>query len=681
MDKIIKHVFESEGMAGMPVKHESGNYNTLLKGNLAVDVNGDKNIKKLTMAQSMTYLGRSTVVMGSGSSDLEGINKFCLTPEGNLNIVNVLATVAKESGMPLNEQHHKLEYMKTMSWADNHVSLLVNLMRFAILLELSESSGGVGLKGALPKYNDGVVAVNRTALLPEEYPVGGDMTWFTRFSRQDMPDVVRIEEYCAPQSDVSLDLRSLTETEAVIVLLCCGKWYRQSRFLLDFDCPILTSKLYYRFDKRIDIGNFDQTSDGRVTQPKLPQAKEVWRTLSRYIATNRLYGQYSTALCLVAQTMCQFIPATAEGNVWLTQQRVLHLPGLKSVRGALPFINEDEPALVSQRSLNEWGAFSTDVTKYNLLGNILVQAVQTGIAVRALRFRNEDNPEDLYRTYDTVTNPAIMYGALCSEALRCPVPLAGMSGVFVEFELPDEREEVELEFPVLVYDQKRCGSTIEKRRDTEYLQLDSIPMAGVPTLLLPLNPIGKVSPFNLRGVFDTADLKRTKMGWETDLYSAWSWAWLCRLCGYDIQMRQQYGQTCGSQGDYSPDASWTWPILGSVGHNGIVCISKLVERGNSFIDLPPLHSKSCNSIINYKFSINSHSVSLLERKQPELIGDRYSAAPVLNLRHINIATTTEIIKLKGFIERSESDFRFADDVLAGQIPPPEVPHVASDVIE
>nr|QIP68077.1 coat protein [Erysiphales associated totivirus 18] len=682
MDKVIKQVFKSEGVAGMAIKHDNGNYNTLLRGNLAVEVAGVNGVRKMVMAQSMTYLGRSTAIMGSGSSDLEGVNKFCLTPEGNLNMTNILATVSKEAGLQPADQTLQLEQIKFWTWADNHVALLVNLLRFALLREMAENSGGVGLAGHLPKYNDGHVTVDRTKLLPAEYPVGGDMKWFTDFDSDYMPETRHTSKYLGHKCDVSLDLRGLTEQEATIVLLCCGRWSRQSRYLLDFDTPKLTDALVYRSHKtKVEISAYDAELEEHLEHPALPDAKTIWRALHRYVCVNRLYSQYSTALALIAQITCQFLPATAEANVWLTYPRVIHLPMLKSMRGSLPFINADEPALVSQRALNEWAVFGVEAQRYNLLANILSQAVQTGVAVRALRFRNEDNPDDLYRTYDAVNNPPIMYGALCSEALRCPVPLAGMMNVFVELELPDERSSVDMNIPVTMATPRETGYDIRTQGSESKLHVSSLPMAGVPTLLLPLNPLGHVTPFNLRGSFDTSTMRRTKMGWETSLYEAWNWAWVSRLCGYDLQMMHQYGASFGSRAYAPNESSWTWPLLGSVSHNGTVCINKMSERADSWIDLPALHSRMFNGVINYRFVINSHCVSLPNRQEPEVIGDMFSAAPVLSLTHVALTSMAEVIKLKGFIDRSESDFRFVDDVQAGQIPPVQIPNVASDVIE
>ncbi|QGX74235.1 putative capsid protein [Cronartium ribicola totivirus 5] len=671
MDQLMQKLFPTTETAGADFKNEGGVYNTMLRGNFTVDVNGDSGLRPMTMAQTMTYLGRSKVEMCEGPTDVDGLNKNFLTPEGNINFIAVSSALKSHSGLQSQNWSSHVNATEHWPWRDNHVSLLVNMLRFAILAKLAEANVLGGLTGSLPNYDDGHVKVDRNLIFGKDYPLGGAMKWPMHDHDDSIPDAEPLDTYVPAVPWNVLDLRNLTTPEARFVVYMTCRWQRQSRYLLDFDAPKLTNCFHYRHGVKIENTNMWTTGTTELEPlPAVFTSAQAWVAMTKYITLNKLYNQFSTALHLVTTMMTQMVPATVEGHVWLAEPRVIRMPRLNASRARYIFLTEGEASFVSHRALSEWAYLNGSMEKINLMGMIMTQAMQTGLAIRSLRHNAEDQPDDLAATYPDISHPQTFFAAAASEALRVPVPLSGMSDVYVTQDVDGDAMYGERSTVVTVahkdtlkgYRHRVTGSTTR-------ILVDHLPLAGVPTLLLPLRPMYSNTPFALSGAIKSTDMKKNKNGWAATPYEAWNWAWAARLCGYDIAIRGAGLNDFGGR-FYAPNESgWTWPLMAPTGFGGEdMTVISMTPRPNNFIMLPAIHTKSFIGELKYRFSVQTHHVSLPNRMEPSLISDYNGSCGILATTHMRISTPANILKLRGFISRGEQDFQFVNAVQAGVIP-------------
>nr|UMQ74232.1 capsid protein [Helianthus annus leaf-associated totivirus 11] len=675
MDNFVKAIFPNYEAVGMPFKNKDGVFNTLLRGNMVADIAGAHNARGMTMAQTMTYLGRVEASLGGGPSDLDGINKNMMTPEGLINFAMLGAEIKSHSGLPAATVSAQLAQYESMPWADNQVTLLVNMLRYALLASMSEANGERGLSGHLPKYDDGHVVVSRDDYFPTNYPDGGPIRLPMSTLEHLTPAYEHERAYAPVISDPILELRGLSVKEAQFVLLMCSTWERQSRYRLDFSLPMLSRAIYYRANHEVNNINIwmdDLPSADRRDIDRTPlSAKEAFRTLVKYVSMNRLFNQFSTALHLVVSIMTQMVPATAEGQAWLGLDMKVQLPMFRACRARFPFLLSGDPAFVSHRALSEWGYIGGQMEKINMMAVTYTQAFQTGMAVRALRRNHDLDLNDIYSTELDLMNPNTMLPGAASEATRRPVPLSGMQDVYAYYDIDVEAEDATRTVTVVPKSDADIKAFAAKKIGATYVvDVATLPFAGVPTMLLPLNPFPEMTPFALHGAIDAKDMVRTRFGWETNVYTAWHWAWAARLCGYDVKIQSTYMRQ-GSDTFYAPnESSWTWPLLARPGMAGDkVRITDLVERRNNFVYLPPIHAPVFQGKLEFRFQIISHSVSEPNRQNPSIICDYYGVNHRISTIDTHITVAAEVRRVRGYIQRATADFQFVDTIQAGLIPP------------
>nr|WMV64395.1 putative capsid protein [Uromyces fabae virus] len=673
MDTLLSKIFPTLAAPGMEVKNKDGCYNTLIKGDMQVKVDGFPSSRAMTMAQTMTWLGKTTGVLTGGPSDLDGLNKLFLTPEATVNMEAIASHLKSHGGLQNNILSTHIATMERWNWQDNQVSLLVNMLRYSLLKKLEEANTGDGINGHLPRYDDGHVTLDRDQYFSDRYPREVQtLGWPCGHMDEDIPNFYHGNDYIPQSHGDYIDISPLSDKESRFVLLMLGRWRRTTRYMLDFDLPKLVDGVAYRRSNAVGgLVEFIGEDADREPPPTLLSSGESWRTLMAYVAHNGLYGAMSVAISVVTSAMCQFVPATAEGHVWLDETLTISLPRFQAIRGRYLFLNEGEKAFVSHRAISEWRMLNAKQERLFLLGNIMCQAYQTGLAVRALRYNVEENPTDLFATEATFLHPQYYLSAAAAEALRHPVPLSGMSGVgFAHTHRMDQVTTGRRVYVTAANEQARNEYQLAFDHDREYITVSKTPFAGVPTLLLPLNPFKDVSPFTLRGSIDATKLQRNRLGWKATPYQLWHWAWASRLCGYDLTIRTPMALENATR-PYAPnESSWTWPLMVKDDYLGeTITITGMEPRQHRFISLPPLHAQYFCGKVEFNFAVMLQAVSLPKREAMSMICEYGSTGGLTAASHVRIVVPEHLRQLRGFIDRREADFQFVERVQAGVIPP------------
>jgi len=560
------------------------------------------------------------------------------------------------------------------------------MLRYTMLKRFAEASDTGDLKAGMPHYNDGHVRIDRDAVAGLNQEPGDGFRWPGNLDEDSWPGFERTTEYAPAVITEMIDCRSLTQRQTLFVLMMTGAWKRRSKYMLDFDTPRLSAGIVYRSDHVIDMIGWLQADAGQqqLDMPAPLSSADAWGALAAYVGQNRLFNQFSTALYLVCGAMCQMLPATAEGQLWLTREVQLKIPQFKSVRGRFPFFNEGEAALLNHRALQEWSYINNTLERIALMGSIMAQAYQTGLAIRNIRLNIEEEPRDIYTSKLAFQKMENHYSAAMAEALRIPVPLSGMSEAYIYYSDEfDGRLADSWVQTVTPFQTPAPGYESVERRNCHCLRVWTLPMAGVPTLLLPLDSFPGLTPFALKGELDGDSMHRNKFGWHATPYQAWHWAWAARLCGYDVEISSTH-MLEGAKRPYAPnESSWTWPLMVTQASQGEkLTISKLRERPNHFIELPLVHSKFFTGKLKFSFTPMHHLVTDGDRTNSSEICEFHGYANALGVTNVKIDVPAGVQLLRGYIARADQDFQFVNAVQGGLIPPaPEVIPVLAAVAD
>nr|WIL96217.1 coat protein [Carrot-associated toti-like virus] len=447
MDAFVKKFFPEFDAPGAEFSfgNSPARLHTYFHTLLRVDADGTTQNRPFYVNQPMTPLGLMTAQFGSSVSSLDGISKPYLTPEGVINL-NVIGDVLKSTGgMATNLWSQHMGMVKNWSWADNHVTLLVNMLRY-VLIKRIQSETDTGLDAGLGEYDDGHITIDSDQWFGAAYPAAADWNGWPFTGIDNIPTYARLTDTAPGEASEALDLRNLSPRESAFVLLMCADWGRKSRLRLDFQLPALGNNFHYRAEAEAEgfAGWITGTRAEGQQAPAPPSWEDAWTALKKYVNQNRLYDHFSTALYVIACATYQFAPVTAESQAWLSINWHLSLPRFSSIRGRYTFLNEDEAAFISHRALNEWSYFSVDPKRINLLCLVFSQAYHTGMAVRNVRRAIHHKLDDIYSSDGEVMAPISMVSASAAEAVRSPVPLSGMSGVYMHttvniFEYDEDR--------------------------------------------------------------------------------------------------------------------------------------------------------------------------------------------------------------------------------------------------
>uniref|UniRef100_A0AAU6R540 Capsid protein n=1 Tax=Cynanchum associated totivirus TaxID=3161584 RepID=A0AAU6R540_9VIRU len=684
MDAFVKRFFPDFDAPGLSFSEMGPGMvrHAYMQGNLKIFDQQVTRCRNLTFSQPMTMLGRVRADFNTSASSLDGIGKPYLTPEGMFNLQTIGDTLKNIGGMQSQIWSAHMGTVRAWPWADNHVSLIVNALRY-ILITKSVEASDVPLND-FPEYNDGHVRINRNQWW-SGYPDVSTwdlQTWPGGSDPDNYPVATRLTDSHPTHATNAIDLRGLTSVEARFMLLMLGTWGRRSRMRLDFSLPLLTENVYYRSEGEIPglTGWFD-VDEADVVIPPPPNSSIAWAALMKYVAHNRVFDHFSTALHLVTSLMYQVLPVTAEGQVWLSFDWYLSLPSFSSVRGRYTFLNEDEPAFVSHRALGEWSYIGNKLEKIHLMAVLFIQAIQTGMAVRSTRYGLETNPEDLYNTYVDFYSPVNMTSAAAAEAIRGAVPLAGMSGVYVN--LAEDFDSYQPDRQIKILNDSEAGlegyDIVPGVGGGLAIPAPWTVLPGVPTMLLPINPFPYNSIMSLKGVIapDLGNLERR--GFRVKAPQAWLIASVYRMAGYDIDVRYS-GNSAGGRDYFAPnDVQMSWPVLFQPDEQGDdIILVKQHERDAHFIDLPIVTNNFFKgNKLEYEIRPVRRGMSLDYQNNREDIFESGGIMSMFSKITLAYTVTGTVQRLRSYITRSEQGFQFVDTVKGGVIPATAVTATAS----
>ncbi|UHK03130.1 MAG: coat protein [Sanya totivirus 6] len=741
MDHFINNYFKDFMAPGVPFTYSDSmdTFTYVNQGLIVWDGDGAQR-RYFRSYQPMTPLGIVECTIQGESSDYDGISREFVTAEGHMHVEAIFTTLRNLGASTSTLLANHMERALAFSWRDNHVPLLVNMLRYVLIRCVEEQRQSGHLR--FGRYSDGHVSIDMDQFWPAHYPQAdapfGD--WPGDLLTENYPDIEELSSTFPISDTPAIDLRNMDKTDMQFVLLMLGKWQRTTRYRLDFSTPRLCNRVLYRGNHRREkILEFLHSNDPRLVSyddlsppPPPYTAAQAWRALRGYVSNNRLFDQFSAALMVIVSTMYQFKPVTAESVYWLKPRLEVTLPIFDSVRGRYPFLNVGEAAFISQRGLREWSFIGGSLAKINLMALCFIQAAQTGIALRALR-------DGLGKggNYDQVApteGNAGHYGLspYVAEATRMPAPLYVIPGVSVRYSevldvsrddrfvrataydaapgsgydmvevrlnagaQPDwssakplthaDYGETEPERPACFGDSVRFETPQppDTRPVMQALRVRVIPMAGCPTLLLPLAPFTEKTAFDGKGrVGPFPRSAYNKRGLKVSTHQAWQMAHIYRLAGYDLPLRCLQQSSRVSQAFSPNDVNFTWPVLHSCEDevDDILAMPTRV-RHRHFLELPDLTSRyNAGRALEYQFTYADRGVAPAPHDAGVHVFESSSRIAMPKAQTVVFHPHLIIERMRGFVQLSEQGFQFVRDAQAGVIPAPEAAPVAPIVHE
>lgn len=574
---------------------------------------GLKFCRTLTASQDYTWVGNVLMRMSEVASSLDGLNKKCLTLDGAISTENVFQELKNLAGFQNNIIAEHIYNVADWKWYDNHVALLVNLLRFYILSDLNERSKLS--TGKFPVYDDGHVIIDLNDTLPLEDKVI-DWTWPGRRVDESYPYWNPMTEFLPVTDDPHIDLRPLTEEEAKVVLMMTGEWKPQTNYKLDFYTPRLAEKILYRY--RNPISSLNEWLDAEGTAPTyyLPKSRVIWSALRKYVTHNNLYNQFYTATNIVAQVMLTVYPDTAEGMTWLTHVPEVHLPKFGSVRGRYPFLNSGEAAFIQAKALEDWAALIAKPELLFTYGMMLASTLNIGLAVRDAKASLLIG-EDKSSFDDTLfLTPETFFASAVSLATGLDAPLNGMGDVYVFYpELVNINETWEV--PAVILEPN--GYLI---KDNHILST-GVPFVGSPYLVYPLAVFDEANPYSGNFVLPEP-LRRTRKGAIYNFIDAWKMGWAARIAGYDLSINV-FSSTVHYTKYFSPNNnSWSHVLTNGIDDKvECVLIKDMTRRTRHFVDLP-------NFFVPGNHPVTEVKVNVLGTYVLDAVGNKHRAAGTAN---------------------------------------------------
>lgn len=619
--------------------------------------NGLKFSRTLTASQDYTWVGKALVCMSEAASSLDGLNKKYLTLDGAISTENVFQELKNLAGLQSNIIAEHTHNVAGWRWYDNHVALLVNLLRFYILSDLDERSKLS--TGKFPVYDDGhvIIDLNDTLLLEDK---AVDWTWPGRRVDESYPYWNPMTEFLPVTDDPHIDLRPLTEEEAKVVLMMTGEWKPQTNYKLDFYTPRLAEKIMYRY--RNPISSLNEWLDAEGTAPTyyLPKSRVIWSALRKYVTHNNLYNQFYTATNIVAQVMLTVYPDTAEGMTWLTHVPEVHLPKFGSVRGRYPFLNSGEAAFIQAKALEDWAALIAKPELLFTYGMMLASTLNIGLAVRDAKASLLIG-EDKSSFDDTLfLTPETFFASAVSLATGLDAPLNGMGDVYVFYpELVNINETWEV--PAVILEPN--GYLI---KDNHILST-GIPFVGSPYLVYPLAVFDEANPYSGNFVLPEP-LRRTRKGAIYSFVDAWKMGWAARIAGYDLSINV-FSSNVNYTKYFSPNNnSWSHVLT-----NGIddkvegVLIKDMTRRSRHFVDLP-------NFFVPGNHPVTEVKVNVLGTSVLDAAGNKNRAAGTANewvtpsSLGLQIVSKEDVRRFWGHIKRHKSGLAMEGLTMSVNVP-------------
>lgn len=527
------------------------------------------------VSQTFTYVGDITTQLVGGASSLAGLDRKLLTIEGAVNTDNVLTSLKTVNGITAQNAYTHAANVASWNWEDNHVALLVNILRAHHLKQLEES-GTLG-KGQIPAYNDGHVSIPATGDLESAEPY--------RFSWPAGQDPALHSEWlwfneAVPIADVPyLDCRGNTPAETDFILMMMSSWERKSNYIVDFDMPKLAEKFCYRAHG--PSIRPDEWIDGDIPSPDYPtpSAATMWSAYRKYVTHNRLFNQAYTAMYLFTQMLVRPVSNSAEGMAWTHATPHLVLPRFKSVRGRYTFLLEGEGALIQAGALTDWNMALSSETILNTAATSMSVLINIGLYARLYRGSIDGRELDDSRDLTLFAKPETFIAAALSYATGHEAPLNGMGGAYLFYPQHVDTNTI-TQLSAKVYEQEGYDTY------PGGINVLGVPLAANPYTVYPLATFDTPSPFSGAFVVNPAS-KYTRTSAHYGLAEAWKYAWAARVAGYDLAS-QVDADTAGLTKFYAANSdSWTHIPASYADEDATkVMVKTAVMRLNHFVDIP-----------------------------------------------------------------------------------------------
>lgn len=607
--------------------------------------------------QNYTWLGNSHAYLTECESSFDGLAKRYLTTEGVLSTDNIFAEVKANSGFQSNILITHSANVSSWKWYDNHVSLLVNLLRFYTLVQLDE--GSKLNTGRYPVYDDGHVKLDMNDTLPLPF-ASVEFRWPGGRVAENYPIWSHATEYLPQNDEPFIDVRGLTVEEARVVLMMMGSWNRKTNYMLDFSTPKLCEKVNYRYHTYVTEPDtwLDAATDNGGNP--VPKSAVIWSAMRKYVQFNRLHNQFFTATSIVSQLMVRPLPDTAESNVWLKYSPMVKLPTFGSIRGRYPFLNQGEASLIQAKALEDWGAIMAKPELIFTYGLLLSSCFCLGVAARFIKtYVFEDNVDDKY-DYSAFDAPETFFAACVTEATGLDTPLNGMADVYVTYpELTEVQIITELDAVV----SEPNGYNIVDGK----LVVRGMPTIGSPYLTYPISPFEQIGPYN--GAYQMPKpLRQVRGGSYFSVYDGWKLAWAARICGYDTMISVP-GVTNGPMKYYSPNEnSWSHLLhTCAVNDTKEILITSFERRNHHFIELPQLMRAGNWQEVSVR-------ITPMDGYVQDAVGNKFRSSGVAGqwvaplMSGIQVVSAGQLRRFWGAVKRTKQGLAFSGDVQPAVIP-------------
>lgn len=254
-----------------------------------------------------------------------------------------IADSLKLSGVVRPQSINDLAPLLASMSGENHVSVLVNLLRMSIIKSSKPSDFVV--KPTDLFYDDGHINISYENFLKRDF--GGwqdpDYSYMSfNITRYDDTTILAPGFYCP-------NLENLTSREFNIFCTLIGEINFNYPLRIAFSSPALTQNLVLP-PRSKHSGFYEVVNDFTVTELNV--------ILRKYVFANRVHSDFDLAYLIVVQSLFAPLPRAAEANGWLSPVGNITLPYVESVRGFLPQMTQGSPYEPHPDRLLTWAGYT-----------------------------------------------------------------------------------------------------------------------------------------------------------------------------------------------------------------------------------------------------------------------------------------------------------------------------------
>lgn len=657
MLKFAQKLRSENNSVNYPVSSDRGNFK--INHRVRVDF-GYSNLKfsrNFNATQEFTYVGDIDAHVVGGSSSLAGLDKKLLTTDGAINVDSVMNMLRTNNGVTAQNAYTHGVNITNWRWEDNHVTLLVNMLR-AHHLKKIEEAGTIG-KGMLNEYNDGHVRI--PALGDVESPSSYKFEWPNDKDSDGMPDWALFSEAFPSIEIPYIDVRGNSMEEAEFILMMICSWKKKSNYICDFELAKLSERLAYRANTPLVKPDMWVVGEIEDEQFPTPSSKVMWSAFRKYVVHNKLYNQAYTAMYLFAQFACRPVGSTAEGLAWTRATPTLVLPRFRSVRGRYPFLMDGEGALIQAGALTDWNMAMMSDDVLNTAAVTLSALINIGLYARLFRGVIDTNGVDDAYDFALFLKPETFIASALAYATGFEAPLNGMDGAYLYYPQHAERDTISY-LPATVFEP--AGYDYDPNLGLKIL---GVPLATNPYLVFPLATFNEANPFAGAFVVDPAK-EYVRTGGVYGVREAWNYAWAARVAGYDLRVKFNGDETGLSKYYAANEDSWCQIPYASLNPEvREVIVRQAVPRRRQFVDIPNNTRKGFAQKFDVRISIlDTHFEGKDGEIFREISGSNRVQLPIS--AGLQVISSGEAMRYWGAVRRNNEGLTMSDTIRPAVVP-------------